>query len=218
MIPKIIHYIWLGNNPLPQLVKDNNKVISSDWEVKIWTDKDFTFEECQWVKEAKSLNLYMYCSDALRFYIIKKYGGIYLDVDVQLYKLPYNLLHLPYVIGNDQHNMVNSANSGILLAEPNNNVMNELWEYYKSTFLIKNGYYLQVNDVDRLRMWLRNKSVYTANSVDEYTNNINKYDICLFHQNGWHIYNPNLDYSFFSHFHQKTWKNSFKRHNYFIKI
>lgn len=43
MIPKIIHYIWLGNKPIPDLVEENNKVIGSDWKVKIWTDKDFTF-------------------------------------------------------------------------------------------------------------------------------------------------------------------------------
>ena len=104
MIPKTIHYIWLGNKPIPKLVEENNKVIGEDWQVKIWTEKDFTFKECKFVEEAYELGLYMYCSDALRFYILKEYGGVYLDCDLKLYKTPDNLLDLPYVIGYERFN------------------------------------------------------------------------------------------------------------------
>ena len=153
MIPKIIHYIWLGEKPIPQIVNENNKILGKDWKVKIWTNKDFTFEECQYVKEAYSLGLYMYCSDALRFYILNKFGGVYLDCDVKLHKTPDELLNLKYAIGNEKYYNF-SVNSGIMLSEPNNDVIKMFWNYYSTMKLIHNGYYKQENDTDKLRRFL----------------------------------------------------------------
>ena len=216
MIPKIIHYIWLGEKPIPQIVNENNKILGKDWKVKIWTNKDFTFEECQYVKEAYSLGLYMYCSDALRFYILNKFGGVYLDCDVKLHKTPDELLNLKYAIGNEKYYNF-SVNSGIMLSEPNNDVIKMFWNYYSSMKLINNGYYKQENDTDKLRRILSSKDKIIVNSIEEYQNNVDD-KICIFKNDGWENYNQTLNYSFCEHLHHCTWSDCRKPHGNLIKI
>ena len=44
MIPKIIHACWLGSAEMPQVYKnyiEGWKKLNPDFEVKVWTDKDF---------------------------------------------------------------------------------------------------------------------------------------------------------------------------------
>ena len=55
MIPKIIHYCWFGNNPLP----DDAKVCIASWkkycpdyEIIEWNENNFDLEQNQYVKEA----------------------------------------------------------------------------------------------------------------------------------------------------------------------
>ena len=205
MIPKIIHYIWIGDKPIPKLVEENNKVIGPDWEVKIWTDKDFTFKECKFVEEAYELGLYMYCSDALRFYVLKQYGGLYIDCDVKLYRTPDNLLELPYAIGNERYSEY-SPNSGIMLSEPNNWLINICWEYYNSHHLIYDHHYKMEFDTDRLRKLFNDKNKIMVSSINEYKENVSN-KICIFKYDGWETYNEYIDYSFAVHFHHCNWQD-----------
>ena len=84
-IPKIIHQIWLGPKKRPQWCLDSwsQEYIQNnpDWEYKLWTDVE--------VKELKLLNRELYDkeptmrgkSDILRYELLYKYGGIYIDAD-----------------------------------------------------------------------------------------------------------------------------------------
>lgn len=216
MIPRIIHYIWLGPKPIPDLVAENSKVIGPEWEVKVWTDKDFTFNECEWVRQAKALNLLMYCSDALRFYILNKYGGVYLDCDVRLHHTPDNLLSLPYCIGNEEY-FDYSPNSGILLSEPGNSVINMFWEMYAKTPLVKNGQYVQDNDTDRLRNYLQNRKKTMVSSIKEYKEHV-KDSFCIFEYDGWETFNPKKDYSFAEHLHHFSWGDLSKGWGTTVKV
>lgn len=216
MIPKIIHYIWLGNKPIPKLIEENNQVIGPEWEVKIWTDKDFTFNECQFVKEARDLGLHMYCSDALRFLIIKKYGGVYLDADVRLHKTPDALLDLPYAWGNEYW-VEKSPNTGILLAEPNNPLINMCWDYYCKLPLLVEGKYTERYDTDRMRELIKGKSIFVANSIEEYKDALSKFEVCIFDNDGWENYNKSKDYSFAAHEHSKLWGGCSSGHNVEVK-
>lgn len=92
MIPKIIHYVWLGKNEKPESFKE----IKESWtknaedfgfEIKEWNEensKEFDLPEYYYkaVKEKK----WAFASDVLRCHILYKYGGIYLDIDEKLLK------------------------------------------------------------------------------------------------------------------------------------
>lgn len=87
MIPKIIHYCWFGNNPLPPLAL---KCIASwrkylpDYEIKEWNEENFDINIIQYVKEAYDAKKYAFVSDYARFWILYNYGGLYFDTDVEV--------------------------------------------------------------------------------------------------------------------------------------
>lgn len=81
-IPKKIHQIWLGGN-LPEKYINLCKsweVNHPDWEYKLWTDNDISEFNIDIEKFNKIKNLGVK-SDLLRYHIMYKYGGIYVDTD-----------------------------------------------------------------------------------------------------------------------------------------
>ena len=88
-IPKIIHYCWFGGNPKPQLVLDcieSWKRFCPDYEIREWNEESFDINSVQYVKEAYEAKKWAFVSDYVRLYALNKFGGVYLDTDVQLYK------------------------------------------------------------------------------------------------------------------------------------
>lgn len=88
-IPKIIHYCWFGGNPKPQLVLnciESWKKYCPDFEIREWNEQSFDINAVQYVKEAYEAKKWAFVSDYVRLYALNKFGGVYLDTDVQLYK------------------------------------------------------------------------------------------------------------------------------------
>jgi mannosyltransferase OCH1-like enzyme len=82
MIPKKIHLIWLGGE-VPgkfQVLVDRIKSINSDYEIKEWNDNNIDFELINQKLFDDTQNLGAK-SDILRFEILNRYGGIYMDYD-----------------------------------------------------------------------------------------------------------------------------------------
>lgn len=88
-IPKIIHQIWLGSKPIPsQYTKlaDTWKKLHPTWQYKLWKDKDIK----NWQFSSKDLfdkaSSYQEKADILRYEILNKYGGVYVDMDYEAIK------------------------------------------------------------------------------------------------------------------------------------
>ena len=94
-IPKIIHYCWFGNKPLP---KSCSKLIASwkkqlpDYTIMLWNEKSFDVTQSAYVENAYRAGKYAFVSDYARLFALKTYGGIYFDTDVELLKRPDELL------------------------------------------------------------------------------------------------------------------------------
>lgn len=89
MIPKLIHYCWLSNDPIPadlQMFVDSWRHVLSDYEFILWNFDRFDKETSQWVKEAFDNKKYAFAADYIRLYALYNYGGIYLDMDVEVLK------------------------------------------------------------------------------------------------------------------------------------
>ena len=90
MIPKKIHYCWFGGNPKPEIVE---KCITSwhqycpDWEIIEWNETNYDVTAHDYTKEAYNEKKWAFVSDVARLEVITKYGGIYLDTDVELLTL-----------------------------------------------------------------------------------------------------------------------------------
>lgn len=87
MIPKIIHYCWFGDKPMPKMAKKclkSWKKYCPDYEIKLWNEKNFDLNCNQYIKEAFEAKKWAFITDYARLYIVYHYGGIYLDTDVEL--------------------------------------------------------------------------------------------------------------------------------------
>ncbi|MBA3752181.1 hypothetical protein H0X06_05335 [Candidatus Dependentiae bacterium] len=84
VIPKIIHQIWVGPKQPPSIFKKSQESIAKyhpDWEYKLWTDADIPNFHLHNKKFYDLSNNYGEKADILRYEILYRYGGIYLDVD-----------------------------------------------------------------------------------------------------------------------------------------
>lgn len=140
MIPKIIHYCWFGNEPLGE---EENRFIET-WKKKLpqykiieWNEKNFDVQNsCEYVKQAYSEKKWAFVSDYVRLKVLKEYGGIYLDTDVEVLKSFDNLLNCQAFIGNESKYSVCTATIG---AEKNSEFIQELLHLYDGRQFIKNG-------------------------------------------------------------------------------
>lgn len=96
MIPKIIHYIWMGSNQLPEEYKKNIekcRTLNPNYEIKIWNENNYDFKKNAYMKEAYELGCYGFVVNYARLDIVHNEGGIYLDTDVEVINKLDNLLN-----------------------------------------------------------------------------------------------------------------------------
>jgi len=89
MIPKIIHYCWLSEDPMPQelikCVDTWHKYLKGYWVIK-WDFSIFHKGKSRWVDQAFEKRKYAFAADYIRLYALYHHGGIYLDSDVEVLK------------------------------------------------------------------------------------------------------------------------------------
>lgn len=89
MIPKIIHYCWVGNAPKPQSVLyciESWKKFCPDYEIREWNESNYDFSKNEYMRQAYEAKKWGFVPDYARLDIIYEHGGIYLDTDVEMTK------------------------------------------------------------------------------------------------------------------------------------
>ena len=89
IIPKIVHLIWVGPKTPPPIFHECLESIRkhlSEWECKIWTDKDVATLDLANQKFYDEETNYGAKSDILRYELLYKFGGVYLDIDMVVQK------------------------------------------------------------------------------------------------------------------------------------
>ena len=102
MIPKIIHYCWFGKGLMPQSQKkciEGWKKLMPDYEIKRWDESTFNLDDFPLAKYACEVKKYALASDVCRYNVLSKFGGIYLDTDVELFKRFDDLLDCNFFTG-----------------------------------------------------------------------------------------------------------------------
>ena len=142
MIPKIIHYCWLSNDPIP---KDLKKYMKSwkeklyDYEFILWDLNRFDLNRSLWVKHAFEAKKYAFAADYIRLYAVYNYGGIYMDMDVEVIKSFNDLLRNDYILG---YEAAKGLEAGVFGAPKKAPWVKEVLEYYTSKeFALPNGLY-----------------------------------------------------------------------------
>lgn len=140
MIPKKIHYIWVGGNEMPDLIKkciESWKKFCPDYEIIRWDESNLDLNKFKYAADAYQNKKWAFFSDVHRFDILKNYGGIYLDVDVELKKGLDEYLDCEFFSGFENSSYV--APGLIMGAIPNSKVCEDILnKYEKLKFNINN--------------------------------------------------------------------------------
>ena len=164
MIPKIIHYIWLGDNPIPTAIQgciDSWRQVMPDFKLMFWDDEAIKEINMLFVKEALSVKKWAFASDVVRLWALSKYGGIYLDTDVMVIKSFDPFLSEHAFIGREECMQINYRTTSYHLtsycfgAEKENPYIEQCLSYYKDRhFIISNNESL----ANELKFDMRNAS------------------------------------------------------------
>lgn len=142
MIPKIIHYCWLSDDPVPQELQN----YMQSWKKKIpeykfikWDFSRFNKESSIWVSEAFDNKKYAFAADYIRLYAIYNYGGIYLDMDIEILKNFEPLLGASYMLAYERPSG-KGIEAGCFGAEKGNSYIKDCLKYYEGrTFVNADG-------------------------------------------------------------------------------
>ncbi|MGN0729946.1 glycosyltransferase family 32 protein [Treponema sp.] len=143
-IPKIIHYCWFGENPLPELAE---KCLASwrkffpGYEIKEWNESNYDVRKIPYIAQAYDAKKYAFVSDYARFDILYQYGGIYFDTDVEVIRSLDDIIEQGAFAGVERTGCAGSLNAGLGIASPAASpVYKEILDsYMQSSFLRKNG-------------------------------------------------------------------------------
>ena len=130
MIPKKIHYVWVGGNEknktINQCMKTWGKHLEG-YEVIEWNENNFDIDSHPFVKAAYKAKKWAYVSDYIRAYVIYKYGGIYLDTDILVLDNFDRFLNNRAFVGFENPQYPFTAVFG---AEPGHPLVKDMIEYY----------------------------------------------------------------------------------------
>lgn len=114
MIPRTIHYTWFGGGELPALARECIESwhrLMPDWEYRLWNEENFDVARRTYTREAYAQGRYAFVSDVARLEALYREGGVYLDVDFEVFRPFDDLLantafagfegskHLPVMMG-----------------------------------------------------------------------------------------------------------------------
>ena len=91
VIPKKIHYVWMGTAQKSELVLrciESWKKYMPDYEIIEWNESNFDINQIEYTAKAYKDKKWAFVSDAVRTYALKTYGGVYFDTDVELFSGP----------------------------------------------------------------------------------------------------------------------------------
>jgi len=126
-IPKIVHQIWLGC-PFPNKYKawaNSWRRLNPDWEYRLWTDEDVD-GLCLPNRELyDSITNFGPKSDILRYHILNKFGGLYIDTDFECLKSFDDLSYLEFYTSVGYLSKI-ELYPGLMACIPNHPIMEKL--------------------------------------------------------------------------------------------
>lgn len=102
LIPPKIHYCWFGHGELPSQFQKNIetwKKYCPDYEIICWNEENYDINQNLYMRQAYEAKRWGFVPDYARLDIINRYGGIYLDTDVELLRPLDDLLQFKLFVG-----------------------------------------------------------------------------------------------------------------------
>ena len=140
MIDRVIHYCWFGGD-LPSEKKERIgrwREACPGYEIVAWTDDTYRFDGCEYVDQARKNRKWAFASDYVRVDVLNRFGGIYLDTDIEILKPFDDLLSLEAFLGFENDRQISMSTLGF---RPRNWFLQKMIDYYHATrFELPSGY------------------------------------------------------------------------------
>lgn len=161
MIPHIIHYVWLGGAPLPELAE---RCIASwrknmpDWQIMRWDETSFDIAVAPlYVRQAYEAKKYAFVSDYVRLWALEQYGGVYLDTDVEVVRSFEPMLGDTAFVGFEESRAHLPATC-VMGCEPHCQWVHDMLALYDNMeFIRPDGSYDMTTNVERLGAAIMNE-------------------------------------------------------------
>lgn len=136
MIPKKIHYVWIGGpkGNLENICINSWREKLPDYEIIEWNENNFDIEKeikgKPFLEECYKKQLWAFISDYIRLKALYEYGGVYMDTDMQIIKDITHLLgdHKVFFGYEDEQHI----SAGIIGSVKGHEVFKQLLDFYES--------------------------------------------------------------------------------------
>ena len=139
-IPKIIHYVWMGNGKKNKHIKkcmNTWKKHLKGYKIVEWNERNFDINSHPFVKCAYEKKQWAFVSDYVRFYAVYTQGGVYFDTDIVMVSDIDKLLENRAFVGYESNNMPFTAVFG---AVPKHEFPKKVLDYYNNINVEKFGF------------------------------------------------------------------------------
>ena len=138
-IPKIIHYCWFGGGKIPDRDKrciESWRKYCPDYKIIEWNEKNYDVNQIPYMKEAYDAKRWGFVPDYIRMDLIYRYGGIYMDTDVELIRPLDELLEYRAYAGVEAESNCIGFGCGFG-SEKGNKILKDLCDYYRTLHFVK---------------------------------------------------------------------------------
>lgn len=160
MLPKIIHYVWVGDKPKSELIL---KCIASwkkycpDFQIIEWNNNSLQNIDNLYVRQAFEYKKWAFVSDYLRLHALYHFGGFYCDTDLEIRQPLDKFLNENFITGYENFQGHISPITALMGAEKENQIIKDLLEQYSNIPFILNGQMDQTTNVKRISQYFKNK-------------------------------------------------------------
>lgn len=141
MIPRIIHYCWIGGSPLPPLAEQciaSWKKHMPLWQIMRWDESNFDIASAPlYVRQAYEARKFAFVSDYVRLWALEKYGGLYMDVDFEVFRPFDDLMDKYPAFAGYEGSKRQPVMMGVLASEPHGAWVRDMLSTYETRSFIK---------------------------------------------------------------------------------
>lgn len=135
-IPRVIHYVWVGGKPLTPLAEQcllSWQKYLPEYEIKRWDETNSPMTHPYVVAMYKEKK-WAFVADYIRFFVLAREGGIYLDTDTEVLKSFDDLLAHPAFFGQTKDGM---TAAGVIGATPNHPAIQAMLAEYDQVRMVE---------------------------------------------------------------------------------
>ncbi len=136
MIPKIIHYCWIGGAPLPELAEEciaSWKKYMPEWKYMEWNESNFDIAAAPlYVRQAYEARKFAFVSDYVRLWALERYGGLYMDVDFEVFRPFDDLMDKYPAFAGYEGSKRQPVMMGVIASEPHGAWVRDMLDTYEN--------------------------------------------------------------------------------------